>query len=82
MMCSENDIKNEILRKLKQAQTTILEADQVVQEQVVQSGVGTKQMHDMVNGDSKELKRRVIKQLRDSNTYTKEELEQLIKQSV
>ncbi len=81
-MCSENDIKNEILRRLKQAQIRILEADQVVQEQVIQSGVGTKQMHDMVNGDSKELKRRVIKQLRDSNTYTKEELEQLIKQSV
>lgn len=77
-MCSENEIKNKILRSLKQVQSRILEADKVVYEQVVLNGVGTKQMYNMVNGDSKDLRNRVIQQLRDSKTYTKEELEQLV----
>ena len=62
-MSNDQDVLKEISRDIKQCTLYLHQFEEVIEEAVVENGVGVKRMDKMVNGKSEPIRRKVLERL-------------------
>jgi len=65
---TDQDVLKEISRDIKQCELYLHQFEEVIEEAVVEKGVGVKRMDTMVNGKSKPIRRKVLERLAEALT--------------
>ena len=79
---TDQEVLEEISKEIKQCTLYLHQFEEVIEEAVVENGVGVKRMDKMVNGKSEPIRRQIIRNFRKSNLISKEELDKRQREEV